>query len=273
MPNRMLTKVALHGVPRSGTSWIGEILNSSPYTIYRYQPLFSYGLKDFLTPASTKEDINDFFDLLYQKEDDFLNQTKKRSSGKFPVFKKETYTHIVYKEVRYINILFNLLRKLDDLYLCCVIRNPLSVINSWLKAPREFRGDLGWDELEEWRYALKKNLNKPEEFNGYEKWKEAALIFHRLKEQYPNRVHIMRYEDFLSMPIEQTKFLYESIGLELTESTIDFLSKSMNTENSDPYSVYRTNQNDNSWRMELNPHIAEGIQADLQGSELEIYIK
>lgn len=269
----MPIKVALHGVPRSGTSWIGEILNSSPHTIYQFQPLFSYALKDFLTPSSTQEDINLFFSLLSQTKDKFLNQTEKRISGDFPIFEKTYCTHIVYKEVRYINLLFNLLRKSDDIYLCGVIRNPLSVINSWLKAPREFRGDLGWFELEEWRYALKKNLNKPEEFNGYEKWKEATSIFHRLKDQYPNRVHIIRYVDFLSMPIEKTKSLYSSIGLEITQSTTDFLSNSVSTANTDPYSVYRNRQTDDKWRIELNPSIAEEIQADLQGTEFEIYTK
>ena len=46
--------VAIHGVPRSGTSWIGEIINSSPNVLYKFQPLFSYALKDFLTTFSKK---------------------------------------------------------------------------------------------------------------------------------------------------------------------------------------------------------------------------
>ena len=164
--NNSLIKVAIHGVPRSGTSWIGEILNSSPHTAYRFQPLFSYTLRDFLTNASTREDIDLFFQELLHIDDAFINQTVKRQSGDFPQFNKGEITHVVYKEVRYINILFNMMRRAEDVHLCAVIRNPLSVINSWLMAPREFRADLGWSELEEWRYALKKNLNRPEEFNG-----------------------------------------------------------------------------------------------------------
>ena len=48
-----LVRVAIHGPPRSGTTWIGEIVNSSPRTIVKYQPLFSYALKDYLSPGSS----------------------------------------------------------------------------------------------------------------------------------------------------------------------------------------------------------------------------
>lgn len=267
-----LTKVAVHGVPRSGTSWIGEVLNSSPHTIYCYQPIFSYAMKDFLTPASTLEDIDNFFRCLETIQDDFISQTAKRSSGSFPHFEKERPTHIVYKEVRYINVLPNLMRRSDDVHLCAVIRNPLSVISSWLRASREFRKDLGWDEIEEWRYALKKNLNKPEEFNGYEKWKESTLLFHWLKQQYPNRVHLLVYSAFLADPLGQTLQLYQSLGLPIMDSTKQFVSQSQNCSNNDPYSVFRNLQTDTKWKAELNPDIATAIISDIQGSVLEQYM-
>ena len=37
-----MKNVAIFGVPRSGTSWLGQIFNSSPMVAYRFQPLFSY---------------------------------------------------------------------------------------------------------------------------------------------------------------------------------------------------------------------------------------
>ena len=102
-----LIRVAVHGVPRSGTSWIGEILNSSPHTIYRFQPLFSYAMKGALTECSPLKEIDSFFRTLESIEDDFINQTEKRQTGQFPKFSKGTPSHIVYKEVRYMNILPN----------------------------------------------------------------------------------------------------------------------------------------------------------------------
>lgn len=273
MNTKQLTKIAIHGVPRSGTSWIGEILNSSPFTIYRFQPIFSYALKDFLTPSSNKDDIEDFFRHLKTIEDDFINQIEKRSSGAFPQFNKKTPTHLVYKEVRYINILPNLMRRTKDVHLCAVIRNPLSVINSWLRAPREFRANLGWNEMEEWRYAIKKNLNKPEEYNGYEKWKESTLLFQHLKRQYPDRVHLLNYAAFLADPLGETTKLYESLGLPITESTIQFVDNSQSTKNLDPYSVFRKHQTDDKWKAELNQAIANAIISDVTGTELQQYVE
>lgn len=267
------TKVAVHGVPRSGTSWIGEILNSSPNTIYRYQPLFSYAHKDYLNNASTREDIDAFFEELLHCDDDFTNQTAKRASGDFPIFEKKQITHIVYKEVRYINILFNLMRRAEDVLLCAVIRNPLSVINSWLQAPREFRKDLGWSELEEWRYALKKNLNNPEEFNGYEKWKEAASTFVHLKKQYPGRVYILKYADMLHHPLEETKKLFDFCGIDFTDETADFLRASTSYDNPDAYAVFRSRQRDDKWKTELHPEISKQIFADVRGAHLEEFIE
>lgn len=273
MPGDELTRLAVFGVPRSGTSWIGEILNSSPRTVYRFQPLFSYALKDFLTPASTKEDIDAFFEALVDTEDDFINQTARRRSGEFPTFPKTRPTHIVFKEVRYVNIVNNLMRRSGDVRLCAVIRNPLSVINSWLRAPREFRRDLGWTELDEWRYALRKNLNNPEEFNGYEKWKQAANVFLHLKGRYPSRVHVAKYASFLSRPVEETRKLFDHVGLAMTDSTLEFLRESTTTPGSGPYGVFRADQRDDQWKEALDPRITREIIEDLEGTPLEEYIE
>ena len=264
-------KVALFGVPRSGTSWIGEILNSSPNTAYRYQPLFSFAHKDYLTNASPKAQINDFFFKLLSCDDDFTNQKKRRKSGDFPMFEKNDTTHIIFKEVRYINILMNMMRKAENVILVAVIRNPLSVINSWLRAPREFREDLGWSEKEEWRYALKKNLNRPEEYNGFEKWKEATQLFLQLKKIFPKRVYILRYSHLLRNTVQESQNLFKFIKLNFTEQTKTFINNSTSEEREDAYSVYRKNQSDDKWRKELDPTIAEEILTDLRASDLEIF--
>ncbi len=267
-----LQKVAVHGVPRSGTSWLGEIINSSPHTTYRYQPLFSYTHKDFLSNTSSTEDIDLFFNRLSYCDDDFTNQKDRRNSGDFPIFNKNKISHIVYKEVRYVNILCNLMRRSDDVVLIAIIRNPLSTINSWLTAPREFRKDLGWTELEEWRYALKKNLNRPEEYHGYEKWKEATNIFLSLQATYPNRVYTVRYEKLLADPKKETKQLFRFLNLGIKDQTISFLNNSTNSEKQDSYAVFRKKQSDEKWKNELNPQITKQIIEDLRGTHLEVFV-
>ena len=147
----------------------------------------------------------------------FIGRLRERERGLLPSFTKEEATHVVYKEVRYHHILRNLLRKSPDVRLVVCVRNPLSVINSWLRAPREFRTDLGWEEREEWRYAPKKNLNRPEEFFGYERWKEATRIFQALKDQHPERVHVLEYRKLLADPEAEVAGLFAFCSLEVGE--------------------------------------------------------
>jgi hypothetical protein len=273
MSDLQIFPIAIHGAPRSGTTWIGEVINSSPKTIYRFQPIFSYAHKDFLTPSSTRQDIEDFFNRITECNDDFTNRTLERKTGKFPNFNKQQATHVAYKEVRYHNILFNMMRRTDELRLVAIVRNPMSTINSWLNAGREFREDLGWNKLEEWRYALKKNMNRPEEFNGYEKWKELATLFLQLKRQYPDRLHLIQYKKFLSNSINETKHLFRFLDLEYTLQTDKFLTDSATTHNCDPYSVYRLGQTDDAWKSQLPAEIISDIETDIRDTPLERFLE
>lgn len=266
-------KIAIHSVPRSGSSWLGEILNSSPKTNFKFQPLFSFAFKDYLTPHSSKEEIKNFFLKISISTDDFLNQTEQKINGNFPDFKKDNdQKFITYKEVRYHHILENLLAQDDEVILIGLIRNPLSVISSWLHAPKEFRRDLGWNELKEWRYAKLKNQEKPEEFNGYEKWKEVALLFHKLHNKYPDRVYLLNYKKLLNDTLSETKQLFDFCGIPLEVQTLNFINQSSHSPNDDAYSVFRSKQTDVKWKTQLNPIISEEIITDLKESILDVYI-
>lgn len=266
-----MEKFAIHGLPRSGSTWVGEIFNSSSKVCYRFQPLFSYVLKGYLGESSSSARVDEFYEALLVNEDPFLCQSAARISGKLPTFEKGEITHVGYKEVRYHHILPNLMRQAKDVKFILIQRNPFSVINSWLNAPREFRADLGWNPLEEWRYALKKNLNRAEEFNGYEKWKEASLLFHYLAKQYPDRVKILRYDELLLDPVCQVRDAFEFLDLDYTSQTDAFLNEASDTDN-DAYSVVRSGQTDDKWKTQLHPEIIEAIIKDLEGGVLDFFL-
>lgn len=262
-----LQRFAIHGVPRSGTSWLGEILNSSPHVRYYFQPLFSYSFKGFVNERSSALDIDRFFEALSKTNDSFVLQREARSSQSMPLFSKKNITHIGYKEVRYHNILPNLLKKSRDLSLILLLRNPLSVISSWLDAPKEFRSDQGWSRLEEWRYAVRKNKGLPEEYNGYEKWKEASNLFLHLEKDYPDRVQLVYYHELLQDPLGQAEALFDFIKLNLEEQTVCFLTEEK-SGSTDAYSTSRVAQTDSKWIKRLEPEIVNAVLADLEGSEL-----
>ena len=269
-----MKRIAIHSVPRSGSTWLGEIFNSVPITCYKYQPLFSYSFKGRLSPNTSEKGILGFFEELCLTKDDFLDLKEQREKGTSPIFNKDNSPKfIVYKEVRYHHILPNLLAKDKMIKVIGLVRNPLSTINSWLQAPREFRKDLGWVDLEEWRWAKKKNLDKPEEFNGYEKWKETTRLFEQLKEQYPKHFFLLNYNDLLVGAEKTVKELFDFCGLDYTEQTRKFIQDSSSTDQSnDAYSVFRIKQKDDKWKNQLDHRIIKAIQSDLINSDLAKYI-
>jgi len=268
-----MIRVAIHSAPRSGSTWLGCILDSVPEVAYKYQPLFSYAFKNYLTVDSTQEDIINFFEQIEESKDEFINQFEKKEKAVIPIFtKSENITHIVYKEVRYHNILQNLLEKDPHIKVIGLVRNPLSVINSWLRAPKEFRSDLGWNIQAEWLNAPKKNKGLHEEYNGFEKWKEIAYLFEDLQKKYMNRFYLLTYDELLNNTKLSISKLFDFVDLKLNDQTISFLNQSKNIAGTDAYGVFRIKDNDNDWQQYLPTNIVEYIQKDLSNTQLAKYL-
>lgn len=266
-----LIKLAIHSVPRSGSTWLGSIFDSHPDVAYRFQPLFSYGHKSQLSPQSTSKEIDAFFSDILNTKDAFVLQEEAIASGKVPQFKKSKITtHLVYKEVRYHHILKNLLENTSDVKVIALIRNPLSTIHSWLHAPKEFRADLGWSVEKEWYEAPSKNQGKPEEFNGFVKWMEAAYLFQDLSEKYPDSFKIVVYEELLSNTESTVRNLFEFAGLNWNTQTNEFLN--VKKANDDAYSVYRERDKLKSKAIDLPDFIVDKIDVKLLGTTLEKYL-
>lgn len=268
-----LRTLAIHGAPRSGTSWLGQIFNSSKHVAYRYQPLFSYAFKGRLTPRSTQTDIVEFLRDLLRTDDDFVLQRGQASLAGYELeFPKDALTHLVYKEVRYHEILPNLLSRLPEFRLVALVRDPRAAINSWLQAPREF--DRSWDVLEEWRTGEAKNAGRPEDWYGFERWKELSRLFLNLRSAFPSRVRVVQYEALVQDPVQQAKKLFDFTGLTLEAQTRRFLRESIARDDQNPYGVFRSRRATiGRWASSLDPAISKAIEEELTGSELEQFLK
>lgn len=268
-----LNRVAIHSVPRSGSTWLGSIFDSHPNVAYRFQPLFSFTHKSQLNDSSSLDEINSFYKDILHSTDKLVLQKEAIRNDKVPNFKKENTTHIIYKEVRYNNILENILEKDNTSKIIGLIRNPFAVINSWLRAPKEFKKELNWKIEEEWRFAPKKNLNKSEEFNGYEKWKEAAFLFLELRKRYPEQFYLVNYDSLLTTKEAVVKDLFKFCDLEMTSQTLNFLNKSSENNDADAYSVFKKKSVDDKWQTELPQYIIDEIKADEYFKELNKIFK
>jgi hypothetical protein len=267
-----MEKIAIHSVPRSGSSWLGEIINSSPNVNYNFQPLFSYAFKSRLDDESSSLDIENFYHEISQTDDEFIRQIDDRKSGKKPVFYKDSkITAVAYKEVRYHYVLENLLEKCPEIKVIGLVRNPYSVINSWFNAPREFRKDLGWKLESELLAADEKNQGRKEEYFGLNKWIETTLLFERLQKKYPENFYLLEYEDLCSNTIDVVKALFIFLGLEYTEQTASFLSEKKEVKGT--YSVMKNKNQAQVTKVELSESIIEAINRVLTKNKLTQYAK
>src|SRR5437016_5521169 len=119
-----MRNVAVFGCPRTGTSWLGQLLNASEHVAYRFQPLFSYEFKDWFGRHGTDErSIAAFHAALADATSDFVLQDLKPP--------KRAPTHLVWKEVRYHQLMPALLEHAGLDRLVYLFRAPVDVINSW----------------------------------------------------------------------------------------------------------------------------------------------
>lgn len=257
--------VALYGVPRSGTSWLGQILDSCPETVFRFQPLFSYRFKNRITTETTKEEIKNFFEELYlENKDDFLNQTDKRENGIYPLFhmKQENASILAYKEVRYLYTIPLLLQKYREIKIIGIIRNPYDVLESWINAPSEYNPE--WNIYEEWNFAASKNEYRPENYFGYNKWKEFIKMCFDMQKRYPQNFEMVRYEDLESDACYVAKKIYAFAKMPFTEQTKEFIRLSQSKTVESSYGVYRKKNQERKRKYYLPSDIRNKIAMDLR---------
>ncbi|MFZ1733704.1 MAG: sulfotransferase [Flavobacteriales bacterium] len=267
-----MKRIAIHGVPRSGTTWVGALFDSCPTLRYVNQPLFSYAFKSRLSHASEKSDIKRFFEDIANSSDPFINQTVPKQNRAIPEFLKEELKAVCYKEARYHNLIPHLLRIDPELFMFLIIRNPLSVISSWVKAPREFDPER-MDLMEEWRKAGIKNGGRPEEWYGFDKWKEFTQMALDMAALYPSRCKIIEYNELLRSTEEVITSCFAFCEIPVGPQTKAFIEESRSNDmRSDAYSVFRVKQHDDGWRGFLPSEIVTTVTRELENTALEHYL-
>jgi hypothetical protein len=263
-----MKKVAIHSVPRSGSTWLGEIFNSNPDVKYCFQPLFSYRFKDFLSNESERAELEEFFAILGETSDEFVCQLKERNVGSLPRFKKNSrVTHVVYKEVRYHHILEHICSLDKDLKIVLLVRDPVEVMNSWVNAPKEF--DPTWNIEEELFKGGLKNEGRTENFYGLNAWIHTTKMFERLSYENKNQVILVNYSELTDSPIEVTKRVFNFCSLEYSSATEEFIKDSMQKKVEGTYSVFRGKEKS---IVTMDDDLIESIRKKVMKADLSHYL-
>lgn len=247
--------LAIFGCPRSGTSWLGQLFNSSEAVLYRYQPLFAYEFKNWFGQRGvTPESVAAFHAALQGARSDFVLQALRPPKQAEP-------THLVWKEVRFHQLMSPLLAQPGLDRIAYLYRPPVEVLNSWYQAPKEFRA--GQDIFAEYLHAPSKNTD-PSEFNGFAKWKESMQLALELQAMYPDRVSLVSYERLRASPLIELGRLFDACGLVLTPQVRAFVEDSTSRQDGDAYGVFRSTRSS----ITLPADIARAIEQDDEAAEL-----
>ncbi|WP_026452227.1 sulfotransferase domain-containing protein [Aequorivita capsosiphonis] len=265
-----MNNIALFSAPRSGSSWLGQILNSSPEVAYRFQPNFAYSFPYELSNESTANEIDVFFDELLHTLDPFVNAEISISRKKNIQFEKSKIKALVFKETHYINSVENLLKN-SDTKVIGLVRSPFPVISSWLKIPKEF--DPQWIIKDEWENAQSKNQNKVTHFFGYNKWKETIALFLKMRKEHPTQFYLISYDDLLQNTETEVRKLFKFCNINFCDQTETFIKKSTSNmvNDDDAYSVFKSKKKDDAWKNDLPKYIEEEIKADKEFKKFNLH--
>jgi hypothetical protein len=261
--------IYIGGVARSGTSWIGQIFNSSPNIRFRFQPLFSYEFRGQINEDSSSREYEDFYREVYKHDSPFLTQIDKVKSEIYPCFNKEKENILAFKDNGFQSLIEPMLRKTDDLFFLGIIRNPMATLYSWTQNEKEFPA--GSDIFKEWRFANCKNKSN-EDYFGYYKWKEVANLYLDLKDKYPERVYLIHYDKFIQNTEENVKKMFDKFNISYSDQTEEFLNEAKNGDDNNYYSVYKGQTDKMKWKTEFPQYIIDEISADLKGTRLEQFL-
>jgi hypothetical protein len=251
--------ISIHSVPRSGSSWLLSIFDSCINTKCVYQPLFSYAFKNRINENSSKQDYDKFIDELKETKDDFccMKTNYHTNNGKIKhlTFNKEENKYLIMKHVTHHYLIDKFLEFNKNIKIIGLIRNPLNVIESQMKAKNE--------NLKDWLNGTDKNKNIKENYFGFNKWLELNKYFIELKEKYPENVYLINYEDLLKNTKIEIEKLFQFCSFKLEKSTIDFIKESSSKNDDYDYSVYRNKDKIINRKCNLDINIVKYINDNI----------
>lgn len=264
--------VFLLGMPRSGTTWLSQIFESSPDFLVRLSPNFSYLLKNQLDDASTRDEWIDQLAAAASSDDPFMTQNWRRDTGELGIFDERSTgceTRLAVKDTRFHHLYQQAMELLPGARCIYVVRHPAGAINSWWRS-KEFPPEA--DLAREWRSGTCRK-NGPGEYWGFDDWRALTEQYLDLEARQPLRYRTFRYEDLVDDPHRQTAELFSFVGCATAEPTTSFIAESQSRHDDRPYAVYKDPSVAERWRDQLPIDIISRIEAELRATRLERFLE
>ncbi|CAG5042121.1 unnamed protein product [Parnassius apollo] len=255
---------------RSGTTFLGEILNSMPGTFYHYEPLLKYEIIQIRGPPHADKALKTIKRMLkcnYDEMEDYFEYGK----GHLHQFSHNTrlWDHCKFKKELCFDSEFTAkFCRLFPFQSMKVVRVRLRLVQEILQDKelnvkvilliRDPRGVM--------QSRQHRNFCQP----APDCWKPELLCADmisdyvaagRLLQQYPDRLIVLRYEDLALNPNSTTHRLFKFLGLGVTQSVEEFLHSHTNVEVAGVSSTFRVSRDvPFRWKNVLDFDYVEDIQ-------------
>ena len=259
----------LLGMPRSGTTWLSQIFESSPDFIVRLSPNYSWPLKNHLNLSSSREEWISSFSAALTTDDEFMTHNFRRVTGELTTFSPrsmQTVKRLAIKDTRFHDLYQRCMELFSEAQTIYLVRHPGGVLNSWWRS-KEFPATASF--ADEWRGGACRKIEGPGEYWGFDDWCSLTAHYSTLEKQAPERFRVCRYEELVRNPAQVSSELFEFAGCTLHPDTRAFLRDSQSRHDDRTYAVFKNPSVADRWRSELPEDVQETIRAELAGTPLE----
>lgn len=276
-PIRATKRIAIVGLPRSGTSWLGKAVSLASNVHYYFEPDQNFD-KSIQFPYLDKSENNNelFAHISSTYRGKLHNEYTIAEQGLREIVTAPFADVVLIKWVRFPLCLEWIGENFPDIKMVQIIRHPVPLVLSWKTR--------GWDPA----WGLKKLLNQPELIDGplhpYKEtmakantfWGKAAafwsaITYIQLKAHRESWI-LKEHEWYCERPIERIHWLITELGLEWNSKIEKFLSEDRKRKSGPGYGQNRDSKCEiTKWHGKIQGHELKEVSHVVEKFDLPFY--
>lgn len=263
--------VYITGMPRCGSTWVSQILAAHPDVRLKFCPLFSYEFRGRCDAGSSAADWRALFREVYSTPGRFLDQDHLRDHGYVPTLTEvEQPPMLAIKSNRFHDCTPPLVEKLPEITWLALTRDPVRALASWVNNPTEFGPHDTVDGA--WRSGGSRK-SREGEYWGFDDWKSVATTHIELAGRFPDRVHLLAYEELASDPVGAAETILAKAGLATHPTVTSFATQSQARHTGAERSVFKDPGRSRSTYDTLPAHIVDTIVRETRDAGLGRFLR
>lgn len=280
--------IYIAGVPRSGTSWLASILNTSRSVKYFCEPFNPLWVPEavphvmkYMRAGDNDPSFSSFCQQIFsgQLKNDMVYKKLAQPYRAFGNRLRCLPGRVIVKDVHSLMSLAWMQENTHSTILI-IIRHPCAVAASWFQhfnLEAEFQGlyriacqaSLIEDYLNPYQHLFDQAADFWQKIAVY--WGAVYHVILQQKRKHSNWI-IVRHEDLCLNPVQSFKQLFDQLELCWTKQTDNLLDISTSQDSGKPYSPFRISAEEpNKWRKRLEPWQIEKISYFTQPFNIPYY--